>query len=173
MQPLSNNQQRLAEEATRSANEIALRYERIFPQYADDIESAAYYGAVRAAATYEPDLSGVWDRWSGMCIKGEIHDFLDSAYCRHKKKWIDTLDASGLDEREDVRGEASLALMDARLSHSRLMCLLPTKHRILCELMCENNLTAYQASVMLGQSGNHGNKLYQEAISLLRKRLVA
>jgi DNA-directed RNA polymerase specialized sigma subunit len=76
MQPLNESQQVLAEDAHEVAERIAKRYARIFPEYEQDLESAANYGAVRAAASYVPEMNGVWERWTKLCIKGEIKDFL-------------------------------------------------------------------------------------------------
>src|SRR5215212_4336891 len=87
MERLTEQQQALAEEAVSRAKRIAERYARIFPEHAEDFESSANWGVVRAASSYEPDKNGVWERWSSLAIRGEIKDFLDNSYHKRRTLW--------------------------------------------------------------------------------------
>lgn len=169
MDRLNESQQALAEEATVRANAVAKRFTRIYPEYEQDIESAANFGAVRAASTYIPEMNGVWGRWSGLCIRGEIQNFLGSPSIRGRRLWSDeALEAVQAEQRAAENVE-----LDASLSYERLMGLLPEKHRQLCEMIYGQGMTASNAAKHMGYSPNHGSKIHKEAIAILRKSLAA
>lgn len=169
MERLTEDQQDLAEEAVGRAKAIARRYARIFPEHEQDLESAANYGAVRAASTYIPEMNGVWDRWSGLCIRGEIKDFLDNSYHKRRTLWAD----EALEAVESEQQSIEIARSDAAMSFERLIALLPTKHRELCLKVYKEGMTAGQAGLALGYTANHGDKLHREAMGILREQLAA
>src|SRR3954469_4029153 len=100
MDRLTEQQQKLAEEAVSRAKRIAERYARIFPEHEDDFESSANWGVVRAASSYRPELNGVWERWSGLAIRGEIKDFLDNSYLKRRRLW-DEYALRGVEDEAD------------------------------------------------------------------------
>src|SRR4051812_45446420 len=117
MDRLTEDQKPLAEGAVDRANAIARRYARIFPEHEQDFLSAASYGAVRAASTYVPEMTGVWDRWSGLCIRGEIKDFLNNSYLKRRKLWTDDALEAVQSERESIE----IARSDAAMSFDQLL----------------------------------------------------
>jgi DNA-directed RNA polymerase specialized sigma subunit len=168
MDRLDEGKQALAEEALVRAKRIADRYARIFPEHADDFESAACWGAVRAASTYDAGLPDAdkWDRWSGLCIRGEIKDFLDNSYLKRRKSWPDEAMLRIVAEGEDAR------LSDAADAMEHLLSLLPEKYRNLCHLIYRMGLDPGAAGRALGYSKFHGNKMHDWAIDYLRKQLA-
>src|SRR5690606_12462402 len=82
VEPLTPEQQRLAAEAVPTAEGIARRYAAMFPEHAADIESSAYFGAVRAASEYRPDEGAAWSYWKTLCIRGEVREFLRSGQAK-------------------------------------------------------------------------------------------
>jgi DNA-directed RNA polymerase specialized sigma subunit len=166
MDRLDEGQQALAEEALVRAKRIADRYARIFPEYADDFESAANFGAVRAAGTFDTEKNGKWDRWSGLCIRGEIKDFLDNSYLKRRK----LVPGEAL-LRVVSRGEET-RLADAADALEYLLSLLPEKHRNLCALIYKMGLDPGAAGRALGYSKFYGNAMHKWAIDYLRKQLA-
>lgn len=168
MERLTDEQRERASDSVLLAESVAARYTRIFPEYEQDLRSAASYGAVRAAATYTPEMNGVWERWSGLCISGEIKDFLNSSYCKHRKLWTqDALEAVAFVQSAIEDGRA-----DANLSFDHLIGSLPAKHRELCYRIYTEGMTAGEAGMSLGYTANHGNKLHRAALAMLREQFA-
>ena len=166
---LDEGKQALAEEALVRARRIADRYARIFPEYADDFESAASYGAVRAASTYDADIPNAdkWDRWSGLCIRGEIKDFLDNSYLKRRKLWPQEALVLHVDKCEDTR------LSDAAEAVDHLLSLLPDKYKPLCHLVYKMGLDPGAAATALGYKRTHGYWIHDKAIEFLRNHLAS
>src|SRR5215213_3736761 len=158
MERLTEEQQALAEEAVSRAKRIADRYARIFPEYEDDLKSSANWGAVRAASTFNPEGNGVWERWSGLCIRGEIKDFLNNSYLKRRSLWPQEA-LQGVES-----GEGETAQVDAADSLERLLALLPPTYKELCSLVYKMGMTPTQAGVALGYTPNHGCKIHRLAI---------
>jgi DNA-directed RNA polymerase specialized sigma24 family protein len=124
---------------------------------------------VRAASTYIPEMNGVWERWSGLCIRGEIKDFLDNSYHKRRVLWTD----GALEAVESEQESIEIARADAAMSFERLISRLPNKHRELCLKVYRQGMTAGQAGLALGYSANHGDKIHREAMCILREQLAA
>lgn len=73
---------------------MADRYARVFPEHAEELESSALRGAVRAASTWTPDGGVVWRRWSRMLGSGEMKNFLVSPQVQNHS----TLDTESIDD---------------------------------------------------------------------------
>lgn len=166
MDRLNEGQQALALEAMGRAGLISKRYARIFPEYEQDVESAANYGVVCAASTFIPG-KGLWEYWSSRCIRGEIIDGLTNAYRQRKQeRWVGWLDEMICND--ESRAEASSPAFPDVIER------LPAKHRAVCVLMYEGEgMSAATAGVTLGYSTNHGRKLHHEAMSILRHAIAA
>lgn len=170
MERLNEEQQELAASGMSLADSIARRYKKLCPTYEQDIDSAANYGALRAAATYVPEMKGIWERWCGLCVHGEIKNFFTSPY-QKRRKLSDDMD----DDMERISYEEYRNSKQAReyMMYEKAMNLLPEKHRQLCELVYQEGMTAGRAGIELGYTSNHGDKLHREAIAILREHLAA
>lgn len=167
MKALDKTKQALAEDAVRRHQKLAQWYEERLPRLTAEIESAANLGAVRAAASFIPHTKASWKRWSGLCVRSEIKDFLRSTYLRRQELW-------GQDELEailDERGKGDT--VEERDALEGLLALLPARHRDLCRLVYRDGLSPYSAGQSLGVTGKHGCKIHGEALRILRDTLAA
>lgn len=171
MEPLTTDQQELAGKGIKTANRIAQRYAKVFPEHAEDLESSATWGTVRAASSWNPDKGACWNRWLIKSVRLEVQKFLRSGYVRHHKpcfeEWID----EAVDDRQvDPACEQS---EESKQEIEAMLSLLPERQREVCSLVYKNGITPSQAGVALGFSAIYGRKLHQRAIEWLRKRLPA
>ena len=167
MNPLDEGKQALAVKATRKAKRIADWYARFLPQYADDLESAACLGAVRAASTFNPDVSKVWDRWTMLCIHGEVKDFIDSSYLKRRG------DECELDNNIEDKHLSSDCELDAQEEFDHLLSKLPERYRRLIDMVYRLGMWPGEAGRALGYTTRHGNKLHNQAIAELRRKLAS
>jgi RNA polymerase sigma factor (sigma-70 family) len=80
VEALTSDQRRLAADGAHRVEGVAARYARHFPSHADDIQSAALLGVIRAAGTY--DDTKVWDYWVKKKAQWEICRFLKKTFKR-------------------------------------------------------------------------------------------
>lgn len=164
---LEESQQALLDdESIALTKRIAERYARVFPEHEADIESAAFFGAVRAAASFK-DCGSPWDRWSSMCIRGEVKNFLDSGYLRRKTR----LDYAVMNLLEDRSERIRIAEANDALDH--LVSLLPARFRQLIVMVYKLGWTPAEAGRELGFSRDYGTQMHSHAIQHLRELMAA
>lgn len=161
MDPLTEQQKRLADEAVGRARKIADRYSRVFPEHAEALRSSAAWGAIRAASSFKHE--GVWDRWSALCIRSEIRHCL----ARERTRSQD-IDVDDLPEEMIESGRASQPGETVEWALS----ILPKGQREICSLVYVDNMTPSDAGVALGYTERYGRLLHAQAISYLRDRIA-
>lgn len=175
MKQLDRARQILAEKAMKRAGDIARRYAQLFPGDEDDFRSSAAWGVIRAAASFDQEGGETWERWSSMCVRGEIRDFLQSAHMRRKGSRVDgDLDELGLEECAILDdGPSEIERIEASESFDRILDLLPPRHRDLCDLVYRDSMNPYSAGQALGMTGESGCRLHRDALRILRESLAA
>jgi RNA polymerase sigma factor (sigma-70 family) len=160
-------QRRLATLMSAKAGKIAKRYARLNPRYAQDIESSAYWGAVRAAREYDKSRDDrVWLRWSSLLISYEIREFLRSAWVRHASQAEEEV----LEELESSDRPMCEAEQDG---FDRLVGMLTPTQRDVCALVYRAGMSPAEAGRALGMKGRRGCRVHKEAVERLREILGA
>lgn len=167
MKRLDEEKQRLAEEALSRADRIRKRYERIFPEYADDFESSAIWGAVRAASEYQTDKGQTWERWSKMCITNEIKEFLRTAYVRQNRISWCTDKVMEFESDKDPSEEIA-----SNENFERMISMLPSKYTKLMKLIYLDGMYAAEAGRSIGLSDQQSCRLHKQAIEILKRKVA-
>jgi RNA polymerase sigma factor (sigma-70 family) len=157
MEPMTDEQRALVEESVGRAKATAARYARLCSVNREDAESSAIWGVVQAARGFNPDRGGVWKRWAGLHMKGEIKDLIRGSRPKLRVHWPEgepeANSPSGVDEILEELPEGNM--------------------RDICRLVYEDGLSQSAAGRELGFSEKHGCYLHEKAISILRERLAS
>ena len=155
----------LATIAVRSAATIAAKYAKVFPQYADDIESSAYWGAVKAATEYNAARSEnvTWRNWSKFRISNEIRDFLRSS-------WVQRATVPGSDFKEVVDPASGKPVVDIddKDECAYLRGLLTPAQQRLLDAVRGNGGSVEDAAHVLGVTYDYARKCYSRSVERLR-----
>ncbi|SIO37182.1 RNA polymerase sigma factor, sigma-70 family [Singulisphaera sp. GP187] len=167
MDRLTEEKKALAEKSVSRAEHIARRYARIYPLHEDELKSRATLGVVRAAASFEPNKNGVWKRWAGLQIRGEIKDYL-------RKLGPERCELATPEELSEIVDTSNETLDRESDDHfASLLKVLPKKQREICSLVYKMNMSPSEAGVALGHGARHGRKIHDAALKALRGKLEA
>jgi RNA polymerase sigma factor (sigma-70 family) len=170
MNPLTTEQQELAADGFKPATDIAKRYAKLFPEHADDIESSAAWGSIRAAATWDYDKGAMFGRWLDMCVNSEIQNFIDRSKIRRHKPLPDRYDDAETNEAEaDLEKEE----VEANRRLNMLLAYLPESQRRICELVYRHGVTPSEAGPLVGVTASTGIKQHRASLAILRERMSA
>ena len=161
MERLDPLQKSLAKTATRRARAIAHRYAKKHPEYAEDIESAAYWGAIQAASRYNHNVPGTWRRWSGFFINMAVLEFLRTSWVRRTRLLDD-------DELKQLIETASEDEDHEEVDIKPLLRGLPVTHMKLCSLVYLQGLSLAEAGKKLGMKPERAYRVHSEAIKRIR-----
>lgn len=159
----------LASEAAIKAKGITERYKKKFPKIEDEIESAASWGAVRAANTYRPDGGQSWDRWSQRCIKGSLLTTMKEEIVREEKR-IPFKVLFKEQGQHVAEGSYKLAPQEAA-DVLGLIDTLSGHEQTVCDLIYRKNKTLEEAAAETGLCRPYVSKLHLKALSRLREKL--
>jgi DNA-directed RNA polymerase specialized sigma24 family protein len=155
----------LATNAVGTAEQIAAKYAKVFPQNADDIESSAYWGAVKAATEYDAARSEnvTWRNWSKFRISNEIRDFLRSS-------WVQRATMLGLDFEEigDPTTGKVVEDVDDKDECAYLRGLLTPAQQRLLDAVRGNGGSVEDAAHVLGVTYDYARKCYSRSVERLR-----
>lgn len=162
---LNESQQILAEMAARHAKPITDKYKKKIPHLDDDIESAAGWGAIRAANTYKDGGGSSWERWSNRIIKHEIVKTVQQE-CERIKELSHFMELKQPTvHHEDPPGGALAVTPDMILS---LIDNLEDQEYVLCDLVYRKGHTLTTAAVAMAIGKSYATKLHQRAITKMK-----
>ena len=157
----------LATNAVSTAEQIAARYAKVFPRYADDIQSSAYWGAVRAATEYDKARSETtkWNYWSKFRITNEVKDFLRSTWVERAARPRDDWDEAIADPSADKAIED----VDTRDEYERLLLYLTPEQQRLLDAVRENDGSVEAAAASCDITYDCARVYYSRAVRKLRQ----
>lgn len=159
----------LAAAAAIKAKGITERYKKKCPRIADEIESAATWGAVRAANTYRPDGGQSWDRWSDLCIEGSVRTTMKEERLRDEQR-IHFKDLKKSNGRRPEEGSYNLAPQEAADVLGLIGTLRGHEHTV-CDLVYREGKSLAEAASEIGIQRAYATKLHQRALARLRGQL--
>ena len=168
MNRLDPLQRHLATNAVSTADRIAAKYAKVFPQYADDIESAAYWGAVRAAAEYDKSksLTHLWATWSKFVINCEVKEFLRSPWAKKCKQL-------GCADMDNMPALATANPTDTMDEYEHALSRLTEKQRRIIQTVNECNGSIQGAADTLGMTCAYAETCYWRAVQKLKREYAA
>lgn len=167
LKALDAEKQALAASAVKKAERISERWERLFPEYADELKSSALWGVMRAASSYQESGGETWERWLKMCVNGEAKNFLGQRYTKMRVLWPqEALEGVADDSETDSEPEYSEAIHN-------ILGRLTKRQRELCELVYLKGMTPHAAGLVMGIRPNNACRLHQQAIERLRQSMAA
>lgn len=169
---LSDNRSKLAASAAAMAEEVASAaaktWAKLARDEAEELKSAAFWGTIRAAKTWEPS-KGAWDYWARIHVDGEIKEYLGS---RRRRRWRKVKVHLDTEHLADAR-RAEQDFVDAEDRLDRMLRPLPERHRTLCVHMYRHGLSLTEAALVAGLSKSRASRVHQEALDILRDNLAA
>lgn len=171
---LSDNRRELAARAVGMAAVVARDAARTWARMAQDdlpeLRSAAFWGAVRAASSWDPD-KGPFEYWARLHARAEIREFL-SKRARRRRRKPPPCHLEYAHSVPDDRG-ADTDRVDAEDRFDALVRGLPTQHRDLCVQIYRHGLSLTDAALAVGLSKSRACRVHQEALAMLRSDLEA
>ena len=163
MRPLSEPQRELAAKGFARAERIAAKYARVFPGHADDLASAAAWGVVRAASTFDRGRGVDWASWSAFKATQECLRFLKATISKRQAERL-AQSVDDLPAKPEIKPNDGIEVM---------LVGLPPVQQAFCLKVYRDDKTIEEAAVGLGFSPKHGHKINCKALERLRKRLSA
>lgn len=162
---LNESKQILAAQAAIKSKGVTEKYKKRLPYLADDIESAANWGAVRAAATYSSEGGDSWERWSKRIIKFSIHETIQQECVRDANRihFMDVKQPLVSDDKahcedEPTDGKLVVALLET----------LDGRERMVCDLVYKQGQSLIEAAQLMGIGRPYATKLHQRALAKLK-----
>ena len=171
MEALDPLQRALASRAVNRADAIAAKYARVFPHNTDDIKSAAYWGAVKAATEYdkaraESSLWSKWSKWANYRICYAVKDYLRSVQLPRDVQLAD-------DDENGIAGRTETNRIDDLDEIQQLVMILTPIQRKLVQATLDHEGSIEKAADALGMNHRTAHSYYQRAISRLREKCYA
>ena len=165
MVSLNEEQKTLASKSYRSTMNMTRRYKRQYPQFADDIESSAYWGLIRAAASYDKDRGQAWRKWATQCVHGEMREFLSG---KHVSNPPSNLRVEHI-EFHYVDRDPTEQIDELR----ELLKSLPEQHRRVCEFYYRDGMSDREISIKIGLSRSSIQRIHKESLEMLKRKLAS
>jgi RNA polymerase sigma factor (sigma-70 family) len=170
LKALNEERRALAAEAVEQAERISRRWEKLHPEYAEDLRETAIWALMRAASSYNLEnecedaerASILWGKWLKRCVDSESLNFLRSTYLR--RRVLATQDAlEAIVDDRDIEEEA-----DCTDAVNSLLARLTRRQREICELVYLRGMTPHSAGKTMGIRPENACRLHREAIERLR-----
>jgi RNA polymerase sigma factor (sigma-70 family) len=166
MKRLTENQKSLAAQAAIKSKGVAERYKKLCGhKVADDIESAASWGAMRAAATYDSGGKHSIQHWAKLKAKGSVLNTIKTEARHRCSASIDALENSLVDDRL----EALLRSVEIRETVRMLLGKLTERQRQACDLFYLQGKSQQQIAEAMQCGRQHVNSLLSRAMDRLKE----
>lgn len=178
--PLTDEQRELAGNPRhiQMARTLAWKWRRRYPWLADDIDSAALEGVVKAARAFRPERGLAFNTLLGHCVIGRIHDFIRS-FNRPKgyRRGTDDIPATEALKRDDWRsvpadhdGPVGWALDSADTLDGWTRDLSEPERQVVRTLYGRAGATVAGIGREMGFSENWVSHLHMKAVRFLREK---
>jgi RNA polymerase sigma factor (sigma-70 family) len=180
-QPLDAAQSELAERYVPLAKSIAKPLKLAFPSSADDFESAALFGLVEAAQSFDPDRGVKFATFARYRIRGALRDALrDMVASGFHGNADESPCVTSMTAESEEMGRMLLtspdepvgALFDGDEFVERCLMQLPARHRAACRKIYVDGKSQAEAAAELGYSKSRLSYLHKESLGILSDALA-